>query len=179
MAGEDLGVLISRISMRDRSAFDLLYEQASPKLFAICLRILGERGEAEDALQDIFVRIWQRAGTFSTDGRSPTGWLATIARNHAIDRLRQKKPATRDIDDVYDLADGARTPEEDAHLKSEGRRIDHCMQRLEPDWASAVKDAYVQGLSYNELAEQYKVPLNTMRTRLRRSLIKLKECLEA
>ena len=53
------------------------------------------------------------------------------------------------------------------------------MQRLEPDWASAVKDAYVQGLSYNELAEQYKVPLNTMRTRLRRSLIKLKECLEA
>ncbi|MBB4123950.1 sigma-70 family RNA polymerase sigma factor [Martelella radicis] len=179
MADDDLGALIARVSLKDRQSFNLLYQKASPKLFAICLRILGDRGEAEDALQDIFVRIWQRAGTFASDGRSPSGWLATVARNHAIDRLRQKKPAARDIDAVHDLADGKESPEERAHLVGEGRRIDTCMERLKPEWASAVKEAYVSGLSYNELAERYGVPLNTMRTWLRRSLLKLKECLEA
>lgn len=177
-ASEDLAELIARVAMQDRTSFYALYQRMSPKLFAICIRILGERSEAEDALQEIFVRIWQRAGTYSADGRSPSGWLSTIARNHAIDRLRQRKPVSKDIEEAFDLADDADDPEQSAHLKSEGRRIDHCMDELEPDCASAVKEAYVSGLSYQELAERYTVPLNTMRTRLRRSLMKLKECLE-
>lgn len=179
MQGDDLGALIIKVSMKDRASFDLLYHKASPKLFAICIRILGERSEAEDALQEIFVRIWQRAGTYSADGRSPSGWLSTIARNHAIDRLRRKKPVSRDIEEAYDLADEGDTPEQSAHLKSEGRRIDRCMETLRPEWATAVREAYVSGLSYDELAERYDVPLNTMRTWLRRSLMKLKECLES
>ncbi|MET3599181.1 sigma-70 family RNA polymerase sigma factor [Martelella mangrovi] len=179
MADDELGALLGRIALKDRHSFDRLYQKASPKLFAICLRILGDRGEAEDALQDIFVRIWQRAGMFAGDGRSSEGWLATVARNHAIDRLRQKKPAARDIETVHDLADEDDSPEEHAHLAGEGRRIDSCMQQLKPEWASAVREAYVRGLSYNELAERNNVPLNTMRTWLRRSLLKLKECLEA
>lgn len=179
MDSDDLNALILRVSLKDRASFAVLYQKTSPKLFAICIRILGDAGEAEDALQEVFVRIWQRAETFSAETRSPTGWLATIARNHAIDRLRQRKPVARDIEEAHDLADDADSPEESAHLSGEGRRIDRCMDRLKPDHAAAVREAYVAGLSYDELAERYSVPLNTMRTWLRRSLMKLKECLEA
>jgi RNA polymerase sigma-70 factor (ECF subfamily) len=83
-----------------------------------------------------------------------------------------------EIDTVYDLADAEPGPERQAEIKGEGRRIDRCMEELEADRAQAVRSAYAEGLSYQELAEQYAVPLNTMRTWLRRSLIKLRECMD-
>ena len=82
------------------------------------------------------------------------------------------------IDEAYDLADPSPDPESGAVLTGEGRRIDRCMELLETDRATAVKRAYVEGLSYQELADQFRVPLNTMRTWLRRSLMKLRECLD-
>lgn len=179
MAGlEEIEGLISRVSLRDRAAFAALYDMTSAKLFGICLRILGDRGEAEEALQEIYVKIWRRADRFSSGKASPMSWLSAIARNHAIDMVRTRRPAARAIDDAYDLADPKRDPEEMAVISGEGRRIEACMRELDADRAAAVTKAYVEGLSYDELAQHYAVPLNTMRTWLRRSLIKLKECLE-
>ncbi len=179
MAGEDLAGMISRVSLGDRAAFSALYSATSPKLFSVCLRILKDRTDAEDALQEIFVKIWHRADRFAASGINPLGWLMAIARNHSIDLLRARKPVASNIDeDGWDIADSGADPEQAAVLKGEGKRIDTCMEELESDRAGAVRSAYVEGLSYQELADRHAVPLNTMRTWLRRSLLKLRECLD-
>ncbi|MGN6551416.1 MAG: sigma-70 family RNA polymerase sigma factor [Pararhizobium sp.] len=178
MAEDDIAALIARVVLKDRQAFHALYAATSPKLFGICLRILKDREEAKEALQEVYVKIWQRSHRFATGHASPTPWLAAIARNHAIDVLRARRPSASDIDEAYDLADAAPDPERRAMLAGEGRRIETCMEELDANRASAVRSAYVEGLSYQELAEQHGVPLNTMRTWLRRSLIRLRECLE-
>lgn len=178
MQGDDIADLIGRVALGDRRAFVALYNQTGPKLFSICLRILEDRTEAEEALQEVYISIWQRARSFSVASGSSSAWLAAIARNRSIDALRARKPVADELDTVYDLADAGPDPEMQTVTKDEGRRIDTCMEELEADRAVAVKRAYVEGLSYQELADQFGVPLNTMRTWLRRSLLKLRECME-
>lgn len=174
---DDLNLLIGRVALRDRAAFKALYAATAPKLFAVTLRILKDRSDAEEALQEIYVKVWQRAERYVEDHGSPMAWLASIARNHSIDIIRARKPTSSSIDDAFDIASGDASPEDVAVNASEGKRIEGCMNELESDKADAVKRAYVEGLSYQELAEIYNVPLNTMRTWLRRSLLKLRECL--
>ncbi len=178
MASDDIGGLLQRVSLKDRNAFSRLYSLTSGKLFAVCVRILKDRSEAEEALQEIFVKIWQRADRFAIDQGSPTSWMSAIARNHTIDMIRARKPNASCIDEAFDLADDGPTPEAAAIQTSDGKRIDRCMQQLDSDRAEAVRRAYVEGLSYQELADHYSVPVNTMRTWLRRSLLKLRECLQ-
>ncbi|MDP9854711.1 RNA polymerase sigma-70 factor (ECF subfamily) [Agrobacterium tumefaciens] len=179
MQGKEIATLINRVGMGDRSAFVSLYQATSPKLFAICLKILRDKMEAEEALQEIYIKVWQRARTFAVSAGKPATWLATIARNHAIDTIRARKPASDDIDEAYDLVDESiRDPEQQVVLVDEGRRIDDCMRELETVHAQAVRRAYVEGLSYLELADELRVPLNTVRTWLRRSLLKLRECMQ-
>jgi len=179
MQGTEIATLINRVGMGDRSAFVSLYQATSPKLFGICMKILRDRTDAEEALQEIYIKVWQRARTFATTAGQPTTWLAAIARNHAIDTIRARKPIGDDLDEAYDLADeSVRDPEQQVVLTDEGRRIDDCMKQLETVHAQAVRRAYVEGLSYIELAEELRVPLNTIRTWLRRSLLKLRECMQ-
>jgi len=175
---DELATLLGRVVLRDRAAFTRLYDLTSAKLFAIALRILRDKGDADEALQEVYIKVWRRAERYQPEQGSPMTWLAAIARNHAIDLIRARKPEASSIEEAFDLAAESAGPEEDAINASEGRRIDRCMQTLESDKAEAVRRAYVEGLSYQELADTYKVPLNTMRTWLRRSLIKLRECLE-
>ena len=180
----DIPELIAQIALRDRDAFDAMYSQTSAKLFGVLLRLLNDRAEAEDALQEVYVRVWQKADRFATQEVNAMSWLIAIARNHAIDRIRKRKAPTSaaktsDIDDVVDVvADRAPSPEDSAINMGEARRIDHCMETLDDDKADAVKFAYIEGYSYQELADKYDIPLNTMRTWLRRSLKSLRECLE-
>ncbi|AZO35421.1 MAG: sigma-70 family RNA polymerase sigma factor [Mesorhizobium sp.] len=178
MAPQDISKLIVRTSMKDRAAFDLLYKQTSAKLFGVCLRVLRDRGDAEEALQEVFVKIWTKADRFAVSDLSPISWLVAIARNHAIDRIRARRGPSANIDAVLDVADPAPGPEAMAVAGGEAVRIHHCLDELEEDRAAAVRGAYLNGESYAELAERFKVPLNTMRTWLRRSLLKLRECLE-
>lgn len=175
----ELADLISRCALRDRAAFRLLYERTSAKLFGVALRILRDRGEAEDAIQEIYVKIWQRADRFVAGATSPISWLVAVARNHALDKLRARRPVSDDLDVASEVADEAPTPERLAESSEDGARIEHCLATLEPDRAEAVRGAYLDGFSYDELAKRYAVPLNTMRTWLRRSLMKLRECLTA
>lgn len=170
--------LLSRIALKDRAAFDRLYAIAAPKLFAVCLRIVSERSEAEDAVQEVFIKIWGRADRYAQSDATAMGWLCAIARNHCIDRVRARRAPARPVDEAFDIADTAPSPEKNAINSGEARRIDKCMKELEADKAQAVRAAYVEGSSYEELAARYNVPLNTMRTWLRRSLLKLRECLE-
>jgi RNA polymerase sigma-70 factor (ECF subfamily) len=178
MTPPDISKLIVRTSMKDRAAFDLLYRQTSAKLFGICLRVLNDRADAEEALQEVFVKIWTKADRFAVSDLSPISWLAAVARNHSIDRIRARRQPTMDIDAALDVADPAPGPEATVVAGGESERIHHCLDELDKDRASAVRGAYLTGESYAELAVRHGVPLNTMRTWLRRSLMKLRECLE-
>jgi RNA polymerase sigma-70 factor (ECF subfamily) len=175
----EIADLIARCALRDRAAFKALYGRTSAKLYGVTLRILRDRSEAEEALQEVYVKIWQRADRYVPGGYSPISWLVAVARNHALDVLRARKPRSDDLDLALEVADGAPDPEQTEAARGERARIDGCLGRLEPDRADAVRGAYLEGYSYEELATRYKVPLNTMRTWLRRSLMKLRECLEA
>jgi len=175
---QDITKLIVRVSMKDRAAFDLLYRRTSAKLFGVCLRVLNDRGEAEEALQDVYVKIWTKADRFAVSELSPISWLVAIARNHSIDRIRGRRERTAAIDAALEVVDENPDPEAQAVAGGERDRIHACLQELEQDRAAAVRAAYLNGDSYAELAERFSVPLNTMRTWLRRSLMKLKECLE-
>lgn len=174
----ELSDLLSHVGRKDRAAFSALYQASSPKLFAVALRILKDRGEAEDALQEIYVKIWRRADRYDGGGTSPMGWLVAVARNHAIDVLRTRRGQHVDIEEQAELADEGMTPESAAVASSERSRLDDCLDRLEDAKADSVRAAYIEGYSYQELADRHKIPLNTMRTWLRRSLMKLKECLQ-
>ncbi|MFD1744792.1 sigma-70 family RNA polymerase sigma factor [Rhizobium helianthi] len=179
MSGDsELPELLARIALQDRAAFRALYAKVSPKLFGICLRLLKDRHDAEDALQEVFVKLWYRADRFSGSTPSAWPWLTAVARNHCLDVLRRRQPAAESVEEgaEWDLDTGP-DPETETAMKGEGRRIDRCMQELDSNRAGAVRAAYVDGLSYQELAELYGVPLNTMRTWLRRSLLKLRECM--
>jgi RNA polymerase sigma-70 factor (ECF subfamily) len=168
---------ILRTGLGDRAAFSLLYSATSAKLFGVCLRVLNNRAEAEDALQDVFVKIWQKASSYAANGYSPMTWLITLARNLSIDRLRARKTTTASIDEVVELADQGPTPEAAAVQSSERAQIDTCLGELDVDHAASVRGAYLEGDTYQDLADRAGVPINTMRTWLRRSLVKLKDCL--
>ena len=106
----EIEAMIARIALGDRDAFGALYDATSAKLFGICLRVLSNRAEAEDALQEIYVKVWHNAGRYQVNGLSPMTWLITIARNHAIDRLRLRRKAESrggDMDAVAAMADTA------------------------------------------------------------------------
>ncbi len=174
----EIEALLARIAMGDRAAFSQLYDRTAAKLFSVCLRVLQDRAEAEEALQEAFLRIWGRADMYRANGFSPMTWLITLSRNVAIDRRRKRVPDTGAGLDAADLvADAAPGPEAQAAMSSEARALHACLDTLNPDRAEMVARVYLDGWSYAELAQATGVKLNTVRTWLRRSLIDLKACL--
>lgn len=176
---DDLENWLAGAGLGDRSAFGRLYDATSAKLFGVALRVLGNRAEAEDALQEIYVKIWRNADRYQVNGLSPITWLSTIARNHCIDLLRKKRAeagrSEMPADDL--LRDATPGPEATAVAAGEAQAIVSCLSELEAQRSEAVRRAYLEGETYAELATRFDVPLNTMRTWLRRSLISLRECM--
>ncbi len=175
---KDIEDLIARVALQDRAAFSDLYSRTSAKLFGVVLRVSNNRAEAEDVLQDAFVKVWRNAGKYQANGFSPMTWLITIARNTAIDAKRRKGRSPNDGDAILDqMADPTPGPEAQTIAASDRAQLGACLDELEQARAEAVTRAYLHGDSYAELADHFDVPLNTMRTWLRRSLLKLKDCL--
>lgn len=174
---KDIEELIGKVALGDRAALAALYDATSGKLFSVCLCVLKSRAEAEDALQDVYLRIWAKADRYAVTGHSPMTWLITVARNLSIDRLRARRANHVDLDSVGELVEKRPGPEAASIAASEQRRISACFEELQRDRADAVRAAYLDGATYQALADRFDVPLNTMRTWLRRSLISLKECL--
>ncbi|MCX7890052.1 MAG: sigma-70 family RNA polymerase sigma factor [Rhodobacteraceae bacterium] len=177
MSEDPVADLIGRIAGGDRAAFRALYDTAAAKLFGVVLRILNDRSEAEDALQEVMTRAWLNARRFDAGRARGMTWLIAIARNHAIDRLRARPPAADGDEALAVLPDAAPGAEAQAMAAGEARRIADCLGRLDPARAAALRGAYLDGLSYEDLARRHAVPLNTMRSWLRRGLQYLKDCL--
>ncbi|UWR34255.1 sigma-70 family RNA polymerase sigma factor [Sulfitobacter sp. W027] len=177
---EEIERLIAQVALGDRAAFEALYDRVSAKLFGVCLRVLDTRAAAEDAMQDSFVKIWNNSDRYQANGLSPMTWLITIARNTSIDRLRAIRKGHQDIDTPgLELAAPGPNPEQSAVAASEAKRLTSCLDDLDADRGAAVRGAYLDGDSYADLAARFNVPLNTMRTWLRRGLMSLRECMSA
>lgn len=163
----------------DRSAFETLYRATSAKLFGVCLRIFPQAHEAEEALQDAYLTIWNRAAAFQPGRASPISWLVAVTRNRAIDRLRASGKAVYvPVDEANEVADPA--PRADAQLfaASEDRMLHGCIERLEARDAHFIRSAFLGGATYAQLADAEGAPLPTVKSRIRRALIKLRACME-
>lgn len=179
-APSDLVSLMGRVAASDRTAFNQLYAATSAKLFGIVLRILRRRDLAEEVLQEVYVKIWQRAGDFDAARSSPVTWMATIARNSALDVARRRSHVPIDeAPEALQVSDPAKPALEQLELGQELQRLSRCIEGLEPDKQEMVRLAYLNGLSRDELAHRYGHPAGTIKTWLHRSLKQLKDCLGA
>jgi len=177
---DELNRLLQQSGRNDQRAFAELYKRTSSKLFGVCLRMLRDRGEAEEVLQETYATVWRRASSFDASKASAITWLVTLSRNKAIDRLRQHREEL--LDDparLEETVDEQPTPAADAETSQEHQRLQHCLDELEPQQQSSVREAFFTGATYNELATRCKVPLGTMKSWIRRSLMQLRTCLDS
>jgi RNA polymerase sigma-70 factor, ECF subfamily len=174
-----LAEALIRTGRGDRSAFETVYKATSAKLFGVCLRIFPDRNEAEEALQDAYLTIWNKAASFESGRASPISWLVAVTRNRAIDRLRARgKAGLTALDEAAEIADPA--PLADAQLlaSSEDRILHGCIENLDHRDAHFIRSAFIGGATYADLAQREGEPLGTVKSRIRRALIKLRGCME-
>jgi len=176
MEADDTAMLLRRCAGGDRAAFRLLYDRWGSRLYGIALRITRQTAPAADAMQEAFVQIWQQAHRFDPDRGSPEAWLVGILRYRALDIVRR---SAREVPGyvVEDRED--EQPDALARLVStvEGAALHRCLGELEPERRRLVLLAFVDGLSHSELAERLRVPLGTVKSWIRRSLMALRLCL--
>jgi RNA polymerase sigma-70 factor (ECF subfamily) len=175
---DGLADLLGRIATRDAAAFSALYKATSAKLYGVVARILPRGDAAADVLQEAYVRIWEKAGEFDPAKGSPLAWMATVARNRALDEVRRIRPGSLDdlpesfepaADDVDPLAGRERSEGLAALLK--------CLQALDEEKRAVVLLAYYRGSSREALAQRFGRPVPTIKTWLHRSLAQLRDCL--
>ncbi len=171
---------LARIPDGDRAALQTVYRLTSAKLFGVVLRILNERSEAEDVLQEVYLTVWRKAAAFDPARASPMTWLITIARNRAIDRLRAGRQVRRiePIEAAAGVSDDAPVAESVLQSEQENARLHACLESLANNERAALRGAFFDGNTYEELAARMRVPLGTMKSWIRRAMIKLKSCLE-
>jgi RNA polymerase sigma-70 factor (ECF subfamily) len=180
-ARSQLAAALVRVGTGDRAALRLVYQDSSAKLFGLLLRILKNRSEAEDVLQDVYVTVWRKAALFDPERASAITWMIAIARNRAIDRLRAGAVSRR----TAPLEEAAEAKDEspgalDMVVKAEQQaRLGSCLGELEEKTSQAIRSAFLDGFTYEQLAERLCVPPGTMKSWIRRGLLKLRACLEA
>ena len=177
----EAGNWLAAVARGDRTAFRALYDATSPKLLGVILRIVKTRAEAEEVLQDVYIRIWNNAGRFDATAGTPAAWMTSIARNRAIDIVRVKTPVTfgasreeEDSDWLERVSDGRDIGTEIANREA----LLHCLSTVEPQTRDMILRAYCNGDSREELADRYERPVNTIKTLLHRGLASLKVCLD-
>ncbi len=177
---EVLAALMGRVAAGERAALRQLYDATSAKLFGVCLRILSDREESEDVLQDVYVTIWRRADRFDAGRAGVMTWLSTIARNRSIDRLRARGPLAYagQIDDM-EIADGADSAETLLSAADDRNKLHGCLSELDDRTQHVIRTAFFEGVTYEALARTMDAPLGTVKSWIRRGLAKLKGCLQS
>ena len=165
-AGDDLR-LVARLRAGDQQALSELYDRYSSVVYGVALRILQDTGAAEDLLQDIFLQLWRKPDAFDSSRGSLGAWLAVIARNRSIDRLRQRRPES-DIENCVIASGTDLRDETERSLVIEKVRI--VMNEMSPDQRTALELAFFEGLTHTEIAEKTGEPLGTIKTRIRSGL---------
>jgi RNA polymerase sigma-70 factor, ECF subfamily len=169
------GELIQRIAQRDRGAFEDLYNRYARAVFGLALRRLGDRGRAEDAVQETFASIWRSAGTYRPERGPGAPWLYTVARNATVDRSRERIETPSEVPDEATNEPG---PAEQTEQNWLTWRVHSALQELPEREREAIALAYWSGLSQSEVAEHLGIPLGTVKTRTRSGLARLAELLD-
>ena len=170
-------VLINRVVARDATAVGELYDRHSRVLFGLILRVIRDRSEAEEILQEVFVLVWTRADSYDVQIGPPVAWLVRIARNRAIDRLRANNVRTRTVE-ATPLPAPVVTPEAHAALTERQRAVKRALDALPAEQRQLIEDAYFLGLTQSELAERFGLPLGTVKTRVRTGMTTLRRELQ-
>ena len=170
-------VLIDRVVARDAAAIADLYDRHSRLLYGLILRIVRDRSEAEELLQEVFVQVWTRADTYDVRLGTPIAWLVRIARNRAIDRLRSNSVRIRTAE-AAPLPPPVQTPEARASMSEQERAVARALEALPPDQRVLIEHAYFSGLTQSELAERFGLPLGTVKTRVRTGMMALRRDLQ-
>lgn len=174
-----LDVWLAQVADGNQRAFESLYRASASRLLGVCIRVLNDREEAEDALQDVYVRIWRKAAQFDPARAAATTWLATIARNTAIDRLRARpQHQLAPVELIEAMPDDGETPLESTERAGDRSRLDTCFETLEPRRRRLIRAAFFDGATYEELAQRVGSPLGSVKSWIRRGLLQLRTCLE-
>lgn len=171
---------LQRIADGDRVAFEQLYHATAARLLGVCRRVLPDRAEAEDVLQESFVAIWHKADQFDPQRATAMTWMIAIARNKAIDRLRGSAHAIKraSIELADELGDEAPSPAARAEAVSEVELLRTCLEALEPRRRQLIRTAFFEGETYEELAQRTGSPIGSVKSWIRRGLLQLRACLE-
>jgi RNA polymerase sigma-70 factor (ECF subfamily) len=174
--------LLRRIGDGDRSAFDSFYDQYSGLLFSIAVKILNDAKEAEDVLQEVFMQIWNKANAYDPLLGKPASWAVTLTRNKAIDRIRASNRRSKLLEQATVEANVATDHSPSANEKLHGREnaqmIRSVVAALPLDQRRAIEMAFFSGLTQDEIAKNLQEPLGTIKARIRRGMLKLREKLE-
>jgi RNA polymerase sigma-70 factor (ECF subfamily) len=174
--------LLRRIAAGDRGAFAEFYDLYSALMFSVASKILNNAGEAEDVLQEVFLQIWEKAGRFDPKLGKASSWAAILVRNKAIDRIRASQRRTR-LAEASGLEQNianetTETANEAVHGHEKAKLIQSAMVELPGEQRRAIELAYFSGLTQNEISEKLNEPLGTVKARIRRGLLKLRDQLE-
>jgi RNA polymerase sigma-70 factor, ECF subfamily len=170
---QQLASMLGEVSRGDRAAFTRLYEATSPKLYAIVLHIVRRRDLADELLQETYLRIWQHAGQFKPQRGSPMAWMATIARNCALDeRRRAASRQTEDDAALHALPNDCNSRITD-EATDDARRLRAALERLDPERRALVVRAYCLGLTREQIARATGRPVATIKIWVRRTLLEL------
>jgi RNA polymerase sigma-70 factor (ECF subfamily) len=170
--------LLARTALNDREAFESLYEHISSRLLGFILKMLQNKAEAEDVLQDVFIKLWHKAKDYRAHEGAAMSWLYTLTRNQTIDYIRSKN---RKASVSMSEAESGKQAEQNLAFyeinTEDAIAIDYCLEQLANLQKNSILQAFYFGFTYEELAQRASVPLGTVKTRIRRGLQKLKECL--
>jgi RNA polymerase sigma-70 factor (ECF subfamily) len=175
--------LLRRIATQDRHALAEFYDHVAGALFSIAVRILGDPQEAEEVIQDVFVQIWEKAPMFDIALGTPFHWALSITRNRSIDRLRSRQRRTRVIEELREEM----TPEAELYTTASAPILDTefisqvrgAVAGLPSEQRQVIELAFFHGLTHGEIAEKLREPLGTVKARIRRGLLKLRESVQA
>jgi RNA polymerase sigma-70 factor (ECF subfamily) len=170
--------LLAAVARGDQAAFERLYEATRAKLYGVLLRILGTPELADDVMQETYLKVWKTAGSFDPTIASPITWMVAIARNRAIDIVRRKGHASiEESPEAMNVAADTPPPLARREMTEELRRLLSCLGKLDPEKQRIVLLAYYSGWSREQLARKLDIPVNTIKTWLRRSLLEIRECM--
>jgi len=176
----ELEALLTRCAAGDRAALESLYARVAPILLAVLIRMLRRRDVAEDALQDVFVSVWQRARQFDPIRGRPLAWLVSMARYRAIDLQRSARPAVALTGlSALEAQLQSEDPLDAGEMLGTGALLLRCLEQIAAPQRRCLMLAYQEGLTHSEIARAVNEPLGTVKSWVRRSLLALRRCLES
>jgi RNA polymerase sigma-70 factor (ECF subfamily) len=170
--------LLGAVAKGDEAAFERLYAATRAKLYGVLLRILGRAALADEVMQETYLKVWKMADQFDPQVASPITWMVAIARNRAIDIVRKRGDLSIEEEpEALEVAAESPAPLARREMSEELKRLLSCLGKLEPEKQRIVLLAYYSGWSRDQLAEKLDIPVNTIKTWLRRSLLEIRECM--